>query len=112
MAQGSKALVGLNDVFEVSLPSKEYNGACSIEYGIFGADGATASSGTIIVEATISGQAWYTKTITKTNKTDVTQLAAASLAYFEVVGDERVRVRMTVAGGAQGVQVWAGAKKG
>lgn len=107
MGLGTKALKALNDVMLVAI-SKTDDGPISVEYGPKGEDGVTAASGTIVVEASNSGLAWYALKITTNVKVDVDNLAAVGIGYVENTSWEMVRVRMSVAGGAQGVKVFAG----
>lgn len=111
MAQQMKALKALNDTVDIPL-EPDMNGAIGIEYGPFGDDGVTASTGTIVIEATISEKAWYALTIKKPDGSSAASLAAVALGYVETTGWSKVRARMSVAGGAQGVRVWANQKKG
>lgn len=107
MGLGVKPLKVLNDVLEVAIGKLE-NGPVSVEYGTKGGDDVTAASGTIVVEASNSGVDWYPLKITKNDKTDVDTLVAAGIGYVENTSWEHVRVRLSVAGGAQGVKVYAG----
>lgn len=110
MAQEAKVLLQVNDVAEIPV-DPDFNGAIGIEYGPFGADDVTASSGTFVIEATVSGRAWYLLTIKKPDGTSVANMAAVGIGYVENTGWTKVRARMTVAGGAQGVRFWANQRK-
>lgn len=109
MARQKKGLAALDASFEVNLPPSQFNGTVAVEYGSLDADESGNSSGTIVVEKTISGIDWYTATLTKPDKSEVTSLAAAGMGYIEVTADEAVRIRMSVAGS---VMVYVGAKQG
>jgi hypothetical protein len=110
MAQQSKVLKLLNDTMEIPQES-DWKGAVGIEYGTVGEDGATASSGTVVIEATVSGLAWYTLTIKKPDASTALLLSAVGLGYVEATGWQKIRARMSVVGGANGVRVWANAKR-
>ena len=110
MGLAVKALVALNDTLDIQVDKTE-NGPISVEYGPQGADDATASTGTIVVEASNSGKAYYPLKITDNTKTDVNSLAAPGIGYVEDTSWEKIRVRLSVVGGAQGVKVFAGQRQ-
>jgi methenyltetrahydromethanopterin cyclohydrolase len=108
MAQESKVLLQLNDTLDIPLDT-DWNGAAGIEYGL-GADGS-AGSGTVVIEATVSGLAWFPLTLKKSDGTTAANLSAAGIAYIETTGYTKCRARMSVVGGAQGVRVWVNQKR-
>jgi hypothetical protein len=110
MAEQSKVLAVVNDTMEVPLDT-DWNGAVGIEYGPKG-DNNAASTGTVVVEGSVSLLAWYALKIVLPDASKVDLLAAAGLGYVDATGYTKVRVRMSVAGTANGVRVWANQKRG
>lgn len=111
MAVLKKALKVLNDALPIPL-DRDLNGAVSLQYTGFGEDGVTASTGTVVLECSNDDKTYFPLKITKNDKTDVDTLAAAGIGNAEVAAYEFARVRMSVAGGAQGVVVVAGHRPG
>lgn len=99
-----KGLKALNDTVSVKL-GQELSGAVGVEYDTVGDDGVTASTGTVVVEARIGSQNWYPLKIHKNDETTADNLAAAGIGWVEASGWDEVRARLSVAGGAQGVNV-------
>jgi hypothetical protein len=110
MAEQSKVLAVVNDTMEIPLDT-EWNGAVGIEYGPKG-NNNTNSSGTIVVEGSVSLLAWFALKIVLPDASKVDLLAAAGLGYVDTTGYTKVRARLSVAGGADGVRVWANQKRG
>jgi hypothetical protein len=107
MAGGAVALTTLNQALELSTVDCE-GGFIGVQYGAFGADGVTAASGTIVAEVSINGVEWYAKNfIPPGGGAGTATLAAPGIAYVKPEGASRVRFRMSVVGGGQGVQVFA-----
>jgi hypothetical protein len=111
MAQQSGVLKVLNGVVPIALV-KDWNGAAGVEYGPKGEDGNTASSGTLIVEGTVSSLAWYPLKIVLPDGSKVDFLSAPGIGWVEVTGYNAARARMTVVGGAQGVRVFSNPQQG
>lgn len=105
----TQALKLLNDTMELDFPGDEGVYA-SVQYGAFGADGVTASTGTIILEGTNDGKTWTTIAITPAGGGAAVLLLAAVGLGWAITPYDRIRVRMSVIGGAQGVQVTCTAK--
>jgi hypothetical protein len=103
------ALKLLNDTVELDFPGDEgvYG---SIQYGAFGADGITASTGTVVLEGTNDGKNWFVIAITPAGGGAAVLLLAAVGLAWAVCPFDRIRARMSVVGGAQGVQVTCTAK--
>lgn len=80
-------------------------GAVSVEYGTVGEDGVTASAGTVVLEGTLLGVAWYPLKITKNDKTDVDNLATPGIGWTETVAWTRIRARCSAGNTANGVRV-------
>lgn len=105
----TKALLLLNDTMELDFPGDEGVYA-SLQYGAFGDDGVTASTGSVVLEGTNDGKTWTVIALTPAGGgAAVLVLAAVGLAWA-VTPYDRVRARMSVVGGAHGVQVSAVAK--
>ena len=105
----TQALTLLNQTMELDFPGDEGVYA-SVQYGATGADGVTAATGSIVLEGTNDGKTWTVIALTPAGGgAAVLLLAAAGLAWA-IAPYDRVRVRMSVAGGAQGVQVSASTK--
>jgi hypothetical protein len=110
MAEQSKVLAALNETMEIPLDT-DWNGAVAVEYGPKG-NNNTNSTGTVVFEGSVSLLAWYALTIKLLDGTTAASLAAAGMGYLETTGFTKIRARMSVAGGADGVRVWANQKKG
>lgn len=109
MANQSKVLVALNDAMEIPV-DHDWNGALGVEYGPKG-NNNTNSTGTVVFEGTISAAQWFALKIHLPDGTLADNFAAVGIGYIEVTGFDRIRARMSVAGGADGVRVYANAKK-
>lgn len=86
-------------------------GPVAIEYGPFGQDGVTASAGTVVLEARVR-DTWYPLSITRNDKIDVANFAAAGMGYAETVGYTEVRARCSVGATANGARVSLSFKRG
>lgn len=105
----TQALTLLNQTMELDFPGDEGVYA-SMQYGATGADGVTASTGSIVLEGTNDGKTWTVIAVTPAGGgAAVLVLAAVGLAWA-ITPYDRVRARMSVVGGAQGVQVTLTAK--
>jgi hypothetical protein len=95
MAQNRNTIRGslTNAEETLVLDTNEYQaGAAVVQYGAGGL-------GTIVLEATVNGTDYVALKMTNpTTKADVDNLAAAGVAWAEVVGYDKVRVRKSVAG--------------
>ena len=100
----------LNDVAELEL-DHDLGSVVSLEYGPFGADGVTASTGTVVLEVSNSGLAWYALTVLPLTGAGVTSVAAVGIWSCDIRFFNRVRARMSVVGGAQGVRVYLNASR-
>lgn len=93
MARARGILTNLND--EISLEDRdEINGAASIQYGAGGL-------GTVVMEQTNNDAEWVQlkmKNPSTAVNAEVDNLAAAGIAYAEIVGASKVRARKSVAG--------------
>lgn len=105
----TKVLVALNDTMELDFPGDEGVYA-SLQYGTFGGDGVTAATGTVVLEGTDDGVTWFIIALTPIGGgAAVLNLAAPGMGWA-ITPYDRVRARMSVIGGAQGVRVTATAK--
>lgn len=107
MATVSKALVLIGDTIEVPLPGEE-GVYVSLEYGSKGADGITAATGTVILEGCNNagapgGADWITIGLTPAAGGVVVLLLAALGMGWAYAPYNRIRARLSVVGGAQGV---------
>lgn len=114
MANVSKALVLLNDTMEIPLPSEE-GVYISLQYGTHGADGVTAATGTVVLEGGNDGGVpggidWVIIGLTPAGGGAVVLSLAAPGLGWAYAPYNRVRARMSVVGGAQGVEVAANAR--
>lgn len=110
MALSAKNLVLLNDTAPISL-DEDFGSYVGVEYSPFGADGVTASTGTIILEGAISGKQWVTVSLAPPTGAAVLLAAAAGIWVGDCRPYTRVRARMTVVGGAKGVRVYLNQQK-
>lgn len=100
----TQALTLLNQTMELDFPGDEGVYA-SMQYGATGADGVTASTGSVVLEGTNDGKTWTVIAVTPAGGgAAVLVLAAVGLAWA-IAPYDRVRARMSVVGGGQGVQV-------
>jgi hypothetical protein len=132
MARIRGYLVNLNDAITTRLP-EGFNGAVAIQYGSVGNDNVTASSGTLVLEASVNFNdlntnlvppasnegigpqsviptnidwiSWDVKNVTAAPPTDTLTMTAAGIYIAEIIGVVAIRVRMSVAGGAHGADV-------
>lgn len=91
MARVQQALTAADETITLDIPEDE-SGLGSVQYGAGGL-------GTIVVEASITRDAWFQVGL-RNALTDavVADLSAAGGAYFPVAGYNKVRVRKSVAG--------------
>jgi hypothetical protein len=122
MAYSGGPLVLLNDALTQELPV-DWSGVIAVQYSSTGADGVTASTGTVVIEASVNHfpasvqnqittpaphDDWVIiagKNPTTAPPGDIASIAAAGLFVAELMGYRYVRARMSVVGGAQGVFV-------
>lgn len=121
MAYSTKALIALNDALVQHLP-EDWSGVIAVQYSSTGADGVTASTGTVVVEASNNHEPpkgidvqtppvyddWVLiagKNPTTAPPSDIASIAATGMFVAELMGYRWVRARMSVVGGAQGVFV-------
>lgn len=110
MALEDGNLQTLNSVVELEL-DPDQGSLASLEYGPFGADGSTASTGTVVLEASNSGLAWYVLTVLPPTGAGVVAASAVGIWTCDIRYYNRVRARMSVVGGAKGVRVFLNASR-
>jgi hypothetical protein len=116
-------LTTLNQVLGPIQLAEGFNGAVCVQYGSVGNDNLTASSGTIVLQASVNYRVpntnlvypatqlqvdWVTldmKNPATAPPTDILLLSAVGLGVCEVLGYTAIQVVMSVAGGAHGVDV-------
>lgn len=97
MALATKALTALNQEIVIDDPT-EYNGGLAVQYGTKSSTGG-ASSGTIVVEGTLNGTDWDDIKMTRpSTDTQTNTISSAGIWMANIVGFDKVKVRMSVAG--------------
>lgn len=105
MALAAKTLLLLNDAAIISL-DEDRGSFVGVEYGPYGDDGSTASTGTIVLEGTVSGLQWVTVSLLPPTGAAIQLAAVVGIWLADCRAYTTARVRMSVVGGAHGVRVY------